>query len=665
MPRDRQWALRIMSELEAYRTPKALQSEAFPDRIGHLFRDEDEIPASTDLSDQIKDALGKSDYLIVICSPDTPASRWVRREIELFQEMGKSERIIPLLIAGEPEESFPPELRRRRVVVPRDDGRTDFIWEEVEPVAADVRPRKDESRAKTERRALMRLAAALLGCRFDDLARRDEERRKKQLQQQLGTGAALLTIAALGGLWWWDANLRVHTQYCAAYGERWAAPFCVGELGAAEQRARKTSYRIKTRAGLVREMARVNGSGALADKQNSEYEEKLLTAGVALWRFAYGSDARSSEPHLASAVLENKTGKQLRQIGYEFSQDRQQAIARFNRDFDVTERQSAEGSALDLNASGSNMIPRHSSIGQHRLFFDARGLIQRREFEPVGGGASVADSLGSHGRTYEYGVGDLPKVIRNLDALGGPLVEKTGVAGQRHSYDARGNLTSVEWIDVKGGLRANEQFFAKALLVYDANGNIEQEHYLGETGAPTIRRGGFASLSQKYDEHGNVIELAYFGADGKLTLYDKDVASVTFRYDERGNKVEEAYFGIDGKPTLSKVGVAYLVRHFDERGNIAEEAYFGIDGKPVLTKDGIARAAQRYDEQGNLVEVAYFGPDGKPVLNEDGSARWTRAFTTNGETWWKWRILASTESRREAGRATHARPCVTTSVGTR
>ena len=89
MPRDRQWAIRIMSELEAYRTPKALQSEAFPDRIGRLFRDEDEIPASTDLSDQIKDALGKSDYLIVVCSPDTPASRWVRREIELFQEMEK------------------------------------------------------------------------------------------------------------------------------------------------------------------------------------------------------------------------------------------------------------------------------------------------------------------------------------------------------------------------------------------------------------------------------------------------------------------------------------------------------------------------------------------------------------------------------------------------
>jgi hypothetical protein len=170
MPRDRQWALRIMAALETYRTPKALQAEAFPARIGHLFRDEDEIPASDDLSDQIKEALRRSDNLIVVCSPDTPGSRWVGREIELFQEMGKGDRIFPLLIAGEPDDSFPPVLRRRRIWRDLPDGRREESWEEIEPIAADVRPRKDESKGKTERRALMRLAAALLGCRFDDLA---------------------------------------------------------------------------------------------------------------------------------------------------------------------------------------------------------------------------------------------------------------------------------------------------------------------------------------------------------------------------------------------------------------------------------------------------------------------------------------------------------------
>jgi hypothetical protein len=44
-------------------TPKKLRARAFPKRIGHLFRDEDEIPASSHLSDQIKDALKRSDHL--------------------------------------------------------------------------------------------------------------------------------------------------------------------------------------------------------------------------------------------------------------------------------------------------------------------------------------------------------------------------------------------------------------------------------------------------------------------------------------------------------------------------------------------------------------------------------------------------------------------------
>lgn len=627
MPRDRQWAIRIMAELEAYRTPKALQLEAFPDRIGRLFRDEDEIPASTDLSDQIKDALARSDFLVVVCSPDTPASRWVRREIELFQEMGKSERIIPLLIAGEPDESFPPELRRRRIAVPRADGSTDLVWEEVEPVAADVRPRKDEPKSKTERRALMRLAAALLGCKFDDLARRDEETRKKKLRRQLAAAAALLGVAGVGGLWWWDVNLRVKTQYCANYGERWAAPFCVGELSEAQQRARTTSFRFHIQGGRVLDMARVNGAGTAVDEQ-SGYEEEAWTAGVAEWRFSYRSDARFAEPLLASAVLYDKTGKQLREIGYEFSDDGRQAIARFDRNFGVAERQSAEGSALGLRKPlGKYEFSQHSSIGQHRLFFDAQGLMLRRAFEPVGGGASVADSVGAYGRTYEYGASGLPLAIRNLDALGDPLVEKTGIASIRRSYDERGDLTGVEWLDAKEQLRANEQWFAKVILVRNANGTIEKYSYLSETGAPTIRRDfGVASLSRKYDEQGNVIEDAYFDVDGRLSLtMDYHIARMTLKYDARGNVIEQAYFGIDGKPTLQKAGVARITLKHDAHGNETERACFGIDGKPTYTIEGLARVTWHYDARGNKVEQAYFDVEGRPTLNAaDGIAgvRW-------------------------------------------
>ena len=154
LARDRHWAIRIMRELESFRTPRALQQQGFPGRIGTIFRDEDEIPASTDLSDNILDALAHSDFLIVICTPDTPNSRWIRREIEHFHELGRGDKVIPVLVDGNQEISFPPELRMRRREVPQADGTTKVVWDEIEPIAADVRPRDDESRTVTERRAM-------------------------------------------------------------------------------------------------------------------------------------------------------------------------------------------------------------------------------------------------------------------------------------------------------------------------------------------------------------------------------------------------------------------------------------------------------------------------------------------------------------------------------
>ena len=222
LPRDREWAIRMFTALETYQTPKPLQRQGYPARLGRLYRDEDEVPASADLSDQIRQSLAHSSLLIVVCSPDTPRSKWVRREITLFQEMGKGDRIIPLLVAGEPDQSFPPELLRRRAERTLPDGRTGTYWEEFEPIAADVRPRKDESNAKTFRRAKLRLAAAILGVTYDDLYQREHEREKAHQRTLAGAAAAFLLVITGGGLWYWDTYLKIKIQYCANSGERWA-----------------------------------------------------------------------------------------------------------------------------------------------------------------------------------------------------------------------------------------------------------------------------------------------------------------------------------------------------------------------------------------------------------------------------------------------------------
>lgn len=157
-------------------------------KLGKCFRDEDELAASHSLPDSIREALAASRTLAVICSPETQESPWVRREIEMFEQLHGRERIICMLAAGSPEESIPPILKTR--MIPDANG----ILREMpaEPLAADLRPE-----AKTKRKAeLLRIIAAVAGCSYDDLRQRERARRRKRIA--LTSAAAALAIAAIG-----------------------------------------------------------------------------------------------------------------------------------------------------------------------------------------------------------------------------------------------------------------------------------------------------------------------------------------------------------------------------------------------------------------------------------------------------------------------------------
>ena len=171
---DRKWAKWLHTRLERYRVPKAIVKAhgALP-RIGRVFRDEEELAASADLSHEIKDALEQSQYLLVVCSPKTPASRWVNEEIREYAALGGRNRILALLTSGEPEESFPPAMLELG----------------VEPLAADVR----EGSRGFKQVAELRILATLLGCRFDDLRQREHERRLRRAMWLTG----LMALAAV------------------------------------------------------------------------------------------------------------------------------------------------------------------------------------------------------------------------------------------------------------------------------------------------------------------------------------------------------------------------------------------------------------------------------------------------------------------------------------
>jgi tetratricopeptide (TPR) repeat protein len=190
---DQGRARRLHRALETYRVPSRLVGQVtgkgeVPRRLSPIFRDREDLPASGDLSASVREALGNSQTLIVLCSPAAARSRWVNEEIRVFREINPDGDILAAVVAGEPGaeaagmasdlECFPPNLRTSGDGVP-------------EPVAADFRPHGDGRRM-----ALLKLVAGLLDLGLDQLIQRDLQRRQRRVTAITGSSIALSLIMA-------------------------------------------------------------------------------------------------------------------------------------------------------------------------------------------------------------------------------------------------------------------------------------------------------------------------------------------------------------------------------------------------------------------------------------------------------------------------------------
>jgi len=188
---DRFAAKELHRWLERYRVPRRLvgrdgEHGPVPVRLYPIFRDQDELAASTDLGERLRTALARSEFLLVLCSPAAAQSRWVNAEIETFRAVHprNRDRVLAVIAASdsstsaEPEACFPPALRGTDGVRGMKAGY---------PLAADFRRGRD-----MRRDAKLRLVAALLGLPFDELRQRDQERRLGVLRN------ALMAVGVIG-----------------------------------------------------------------------------------------------------------------------------------------------------------------------------------------------------------------------------------------------------------------------------------------------------------------------------------------------------------------------------------------------------------------------------------------------------------------------------------
>ncbi|MEM6475432.1 MAG: TIR domain-containing protein [Pseudomonadota bacterium] len=170
---------KLHKQLEAYRLPKGLGSinalNASKSGLGKVFRDREDLSAAENLSDAVTDALGRSQVLVVVCSPEAKASRWVSQEIAFFRENCPGSPILAAIVRGEPADAFPEALTQ---------GGT-------EPLAADLRKEGDGWKL-----GFLKVVAGIAGVPLDALVQRDSQRQMRRVMAV--TGVTALVAVAMG-----------------------------------------------------------------------------------------------------------------------------------------------------------------------------------------------------------------------------------------------------------------------------------------------------------------------------------------------------------------------------------------------------------------------------------------------------------------------------------
>jgi len=217
---DTGWARWLHRGLESFHIDKDLAGRetatgVIPTALRPIFRDRDDFTAGKALAEQTQAALDASAALVVVCSPAAAKSHYVNEEIRLFKSRYPTRPVIPLIVAGKPDdaksECFPPALKFKLNA----DGQPTIEADEL--LAADAQEEGDGKNL-----ALAKVVAGLTGVPSDEIFRRaDRERRaalrrRRRVQTLIGVLGVLLIVGLVGWInqdylreqYYWHLTMR-------------------------------------------------------------------------------------------------------------------------------------------------------------------------------------------------------------------------------------------------------------------------------------------------------------------------------------------------------------------------------------------------------------------------------------------------------------------------
>jgi len=612
--KDEKFGKWLHKALERYRVPKRLAAEdsykgEIPRRIFPVFRDRDELPVSADLNKNIEEALHQSEFLIVICSPNSAKSRWVNEEIRQFKAMGRENKILALIIDGEPNASHKPDFDDSQECFPKalrynidDNGKLVDKW--VEPIAADLRKHKDG-----KHRAKIKLIAGLLGLNFDSLWRREHRRIVRRRAIRVSIASILALALIIGGYLWWDYT-RVKTGYYANMTFRWGVPEGIGRIDKETFSHRNYSYKFYSSRAKVDSVKRINSEGVPIAGPGNNNECK--------WLVQYLQDGKPN-----SILCKDLNSQIIKVKNYDYSCDP-------NKHYPDSMIIFFKNKLGGLLFTGEDYLSDRgkTSINRNLIVFDKNGYPKKKYFQSYSG-KSVPDLYGSYGEINLYNERGLLKERSVMDFEGSIAQNAKGEIKIKYKYDSLGNVTEKRFTNKKNNPIVSREFRCSGIdYKYDEWGNNSIRIYLNNNGNKILNHAGVAISERTYDSKGNNIELIYYDKNKDITNSIWGYAFMKQEFDSIGNATRIEYFDKDQNPIvveLSPIDVdqvfgAIIEIESDSLGDYTQFSYFDVNGNALFNKFGISSIKIETNQEKNSIRDKFFGIDGKPILNRWGTA---------------------------------------------
>ena len=596
--KNERWAKWLHSKLEHYHIPTSLckDNPNIPEKIRPVFWYRKDL-SGTRLKEALEKELEVSQYLLVICSPDSAKSEWVNDEVKSFIARGRGGYIIPFIVEGAPhsvnadEECFPESLRGLS--------------------------REDEIRgisvlAEGKHHALVDVIATMFGVSFDTLWQR-HKRRERNIRNIRIALCGLILFCVLGI---WDYT-RTKVEYYADYIDCWGLPEGITPLTREQVGHRYSSYRFEFRRVPIGErgfykwrihkVSKVNSKGVVFYIA-SDYSENIYPVQEYVFKDSYLTEIvnKDSYNRIVMRYSISADYEKNRACLYDLSgKDVRQESAYLN----------ASTTAMNVESNGSK-----SKIKRFHYTRNKQGYITKVTFHANDDdnleGSATGDNNNIYGKVFDLDSLGRTIKVTYIDHDGNPMTDKYGVGYIKYKISLFGGTNIIEYIGSDGKLTYNEHKYARKFIKQDAYGNPIEQWYEGDGGEPCYDHQNNYRQVAKYDGNGFFVELRKYDFNGNLSYCTDNYAIQRVRYDSKGRYIEASHYDINDKPCYTKSGYSTVRAKYNTDDCITEVTVYDIDDNPCVEQVyGVHKICYKYNEFNYAVEESFYNKQNTPIVS--------------------------------------------------